>query len=296
MKIREIIKEELSKLFKEEFEVAGTQNEVPMIVKSPKGYHLGMAEAGVNGSMVVRSIESPAFKGSAEVCKFYSNWDKSTATMGENIVSEDGGRGYSVVGDPQKVCGVNEDNLPAGAQFDTNAPYNKSDNTRPGSKSDVIKYSAVWYDTGIALLKDVSGNLYVFDTDSVEMDEYEPYADREETFEGFDEEGDPILEYGDWEMNGEVVENYVNDNLEYITIGKGISAYESGEYNMAMIDDELRQDLMGMAPYIKLESDRKSFLEALGGVNEGIEKIVDKKTMDTPTGSLFIGDVGASGE
>jgi len=296
MKIREIIKEELAKIFKEEFELAGTQNEVPMIIQSPKGYHLGMAEPGVNGNMVVRSIESPAFSDSSQVCKFYSNWDPSTATMEESIVAEDGGRGYSVIGDPKEVCAIQEDNLPAGAKYDTRAPYNQVDNTKVGEKASVIKYNVAWYDSGIALLNDAAGNLYAFNTDSVEMNEYEPYADREETFEGFDEDGDPMLEYGEWEMNGDVVENYVNDNLDSIAIGKGLDAYESEEYSMTMIDDELRQDLMGMAPYIKSESERKSFIDTLGGISEGIEKIVDKKTMDTPTGTLFIMDTGASGE
>lgn len=107
MDIRKIIKEELRKVLNE-LEFAGTQNEVPMIIQSPKGYHLGMAEPGIGGKMVVRSIESPAYADAGQVCKFYSNWDPSRATMEESMVVEDGGRGYAVVGDPSKVCGMNE--------------------------------------------------------------------------------------------------------------------------------------------------------------------------------------------
>ncbi len=107
MNVRKIIKEEIRKIL-EEVEFAGAQNEMPMIIQSPKGYHLGMAEVGVGGKMFTRSIESPAFRNSSEVCKFYSNWDPSRASMEESVVVEDGGRGYTVVGDPEKVCVVNE--------------------------------------------------------------------------------------------------------------------------------------------------------------------------------------------
>ena len=290
MNIREIIKEELAKVFKE-----GLEQEVPRILRGPRGFALGMAGKGVGGTLFPRSIESPFFGTEAEVCKFYSNWNPSNATMQESITSEEG-NDFSIVGDPAQVCALKEDNYPAGAKNDPNAPYNQVDSTKPGEKADVIRYDVTWYDRGIALLKDASGNLYAFNTDSIEMDDYQPYADREETFEGFDEDGDPMLEYGDWELDGEVVENYINDNLDSITIGKGLDDYEGGNSMMTMVDDELRQDLSGIAPYIKSELDRKRFLEALGGISEGIEKIVDKKTMDTPTGTLFIMDVGASGE
>jgi hypothetical protein len=188
------------------------------------------------------------------------------------------------------------ENYPMGAEYDSSAPWNQEDNTKSGERATTIKYSVVWYDRGIALLKDAAGNLYVFDTDGVENSDYEPYADREETFEGFDEDGDPMLEYGDWDLDGDIVENYINDNLGTISIGKGLDAYESGNYMMTMIDDELRQDLMGIAKYIKSERDKASFLNVLGGISEGIEKIVDKKTMDTPTGTLFVMDMGESDE
>jgi hypothetical protein len=82
-------------------------------------------------------------------------------------------------------------------------------------------------------------------------------------------------------------------------IGKGLDDFESAEYDLVALDEELRQDLLSTAKYIKNEKLRNQFIQVVTGqVNEGgiTDKIVNKKTMDTPTGTLFVMNLGTSGE
>jgi hypothetical protein len=81
--------------------------------------------------------------------------------------------------------------------------------------------------------------------------------------------------------------------------GKGLDDFESAEYDLVALDEELRQDLLSTAKYIKNEKLRNQFIQVVTGqVNEGgiTDKIVNKKTMDTPTGTLFVMNLGTSGE
>jgi hypothetical protein len=193
---------------------------------------------------------------------------------------------------------VFSENYPMGAEYHPDAPWNQVDNTREGEKAKQIKYKLIWTDESeFAFLKDAAGNTYVFYIDGIDKDELEPYADREENYLGRDEDGMPDVEYGDWEITGDVIENYVNDNLNSLRVGKGLDDYESAEYELVMLDDELRNDLLTIAPYIKDEKKRAAFLSALSNqVSEGgvTDNIVNKKTMDTPTGTIFKIDLGAS--
>ena len=181
------------------------------------------------------------------------------------------------------------ENYPMGAEHDSNAPWNQADNTRKGETADEISFKVIWYshNAGFVIVKDKKGRLYVFNTEMVDNDDYEPYADREEEVLGQDEDGMAEVELGDWELDGEVIENYINDNLGEVKVGKGLDDFESGNYHAAEIDDEIRQDLMGTVKYISNVAAKQSLLDILGGINEVAEKVVDTPTMDTPTGTLF---------
>jgi len=299
MDIRKIIQEEVQKMlqkktFSEKLDFASTEGETPMIIQGPKGYFLGMASKGAQGNIVTRSIESPMYRNSQDVCKFFSNWDPTRAAMEESVVVEDGGQGYNVIGDPQQVCSISEDNFPAGAQHDDNAPYNEKEKS-PGQKASSNKYGVVWYgeNAGITLVEDDAGNLYGFNTDSIDIGDYAPYASREEELIGF-EDGIPDVEYGEWELDGDIIENYINDNIESISIGNGLDDFDSGA-NMALVDDAFRQDLIGLSKHIT--NNKEEFHNIVTGSIEEekiSDKIVDKKTMDTPTGTLFVMSMGES--
>ena len=186
------------------------------------------------------------------------------------------------------------ENYPAGAQHDPNAPWNQDDsNIRRGDVARDIKYKLMWTDeVEFAFFKDEAGNTYVTYIDSIDRDDLEPYADREETFDGYDEDGFPMVSHGDWEITQDVIDNYINDEAR---VGKGLDAYESGEYNLVMLDDELRQDLLSVSKYMD-EKHKQDFIDIVSGnINEsGVTDLVNQQTMDTPTGTLFMMSMGES--
>lgn len=163
---------------------------------------------------------------------------------------------------------VFSENYPMGAENHPDAPWNQVDKTKEGEKAKEIVYDLTWTDNSeYAFFRDSSGNAYVLYIDSIERSELEPYADREEIYLGRDEDGFPDVEYGEWEITGEVLENYVNDSLGGLKIGRGLDDFYTADYDLVMIDDDLRNYLFEIADYIKDENKRKSFIDALGGTS-----------------------------
>jgi hypothetical protein len=190
---------------------------------------------------------------------------------------------------------LKEDNYPAGAQNDSSAPWNQEDaDVRGGEKADEISFEVIWYgdNAGFAIIKDKKGRLYAFNTEMVDNDDYEVYADREVVDSEEDEDGFAYNEYGEWDLDDEVIENYINDNMGEIKVGKGLDDWGSGDYHAVEIVDEIKQDLMSAAKYVSNIQAKQGLLDILGGINEVAEKIIDTPTMDTPTGTLFTINVG----
>jgi hypothetical protein len=195
---------------------------------------------------------------------------------------------------------VFSENYPAGAQYDSNAPWNQVD---PVAKSQAKEHPfnlLGWHQETAFFEK--GGKYYVFSVESVDRGDYSDYAAREEFFNGYDEDGMPDVDYGDWEMDSDVIDNYVNDNYKHLTYGRGLDDYENG-IQIVEVDKPLLQDLMSTAKYIKNDRERADYENVINTmasaqVNESgvTDNIVNKKTMDTPTGTLFIMDFGASGE
>jgi hypothetical protein len=167
------------------------------------------------------------------------------------------------------------DNLPWGAQYIKDAPYNQEDvPIRKGETPKENKYQAVWYESnsGLAILKDASGKLYVFSTDSVDDVDYEPYADREEIYLGKDEDGMPDTELGDWSLDRDIIQKYVNDNLDSLQTGKGVSAYDDG-ISLVEIDEDLKLELINFATkYIK--RGKEELIDALSNYSSSMNESV----------------------
>jgi len=131
---------------------------------------------------------------------------------------------------------------PAGAENDPNAPWNRKEpkvvrGERPNKKFVEIKYS----NPEIAIFKELSTNeLYVFYYGDIDTKVLEPYAERQ----GFtDPEGD-IEYYDDFDVNDDVLENYVNDNFQKLSKGQGVGDFESGNTDLVIINEELKDELL----------------------------------------------------
>lgn len=141
---------------------------------------------------------------------------------------------------------VNE-NYPAGADTDPNAPWNKKDPTYSNPKTpevSVFKTIAV-YPRELAILADAEGNKYAFYFGHLSNSDFEPYAEREilSAEKGW-EDGEVDYEYSDdWEVDNHVIDGYINDNLESLTKGEGVDAWEDG-IDIVKIDDGLKAELL----------------------------------------------------
>lgn len=161
----------------------------------------------------------------------------------------------------EEVSRVFSENYPLGSENDPNAPWNQVDNVRPGEITKKNTFIVYWmYENQIAFLKGPNGS-YVMNLENIDQDMLEPYADREREYLGKDEDGMPDVEYGDWEITPDVIENYVNDNP--VSVGSGLNDWESGEYELVMLDDELRQDLLGITKFINNEKTKQEFVNAV---------------------------------
>ena len=136
------------------------------------------------------------------------------------------------------------DNLPTGAQFDPNAPWNRQEpkivrGEKPNKKFVEIKYSNL----EIAILRDLSSSeLYVFYYGDIDTKLFEPYAER---YGYTDPEGD--IEYNDdFEIDDDTIENYVNDNFQRLSKGSGVEDFESAKTDLVIIDEDLKDELINL--------------------------------------------------
>ncbi len=183
---------------------------------------------------------------------------------------------------PATDAPIDEDNnYPAGADADSSAPWNQKDPADPKKTAKNPQLEPVAFNRELTIFKDPQGQLFAFYQDSVDKKELYPYASVERHYAGKDEDGEPQYDYDfdNVEIDGDVVANYVNDNLGSLSKGEGLADWESG-VELVKIDDELRQDLLSV--YDK----DKNLFKTLGGVDESegegdrmtrLKAVIDKK-------------------
>lgn len=87
---------------------------------------------------------------------------------------------------------------------------------------------------------------FVFYHESVSKDDYQPYAEVPLTpTGGKDEEGFKDYDVGDFEVDGEVVSRYVNDNLNEFSFGYGLEGWSNSD-NMVLITNKLKDELLNL--------------------------------------------------
>ena len=150
--------------------------------------------------------------------------------------------------------------LPAGVEYDPNAPW-KDKNVSSPIKAKKELFSVMAYNSESAILKGMDG-LYFFFYEHINKDEFIPYAEIESTYVGKDGEGQPEFELSDdWDINGEVISNYVNNNLDELSKGEGVDAWEDA-IDLVKIDEPLKYELL------KMYDKDKSFVKALSSLTE----------------------------
>jgi hypothetical protein len=135
-----------------------------------------------------------------------------------------------------------EEDYPAGAEFDSTAPYNRPEPKRVRGEKPRKRFVGLKYrNPEIAIFSDLnSGEMYVFYYGDIDYSLLEPYADR---YGYTDADGD--LEYDEnFEIDDDILENYVNDNFPNLTKGVGVDDFESGKTDLVLINEELKDELL----------------------------------------------------
>ena len=160
-----------------------------------------------------------------------------------------------------------ESDYPLGANDDPYAPYNEKGLDRQRSVDSNTFELKVMADEYAIFEK--AGQHYVYDIESVTSDAYGPYAEREETPLGRDEDGMMDVEYGEFDIDEQTVSNFLNDNLGELSMGSGLDDFENGA-NFVLIDNELLEELKDLGSYISHPRDKQNWFNFLTsiGVNE----------------------------
>lgn len=206
--------------------------------------------------------------------------------LAKNMIVKNGGR-YElskILGNPQAALQAVEDTLrahvkpqgepeletedaggyPAGAEHDSAAPYNQKepDTTKP-TQPKHLQLTPIAFNREICLFKGPDGAMYVFYHDNVDKNELKDYASLTRHYVGKDEDGQPEYDYDDdFEIDIDVISNYVNDNLQHLSKGEGAEAYERG-VDLVKIDDTLKSELLSL-----YDKDKK-LVSVLNPIDEG---------------------------
>lgn len=119
------------------------------------------------------------------------------------------------------------------------------DNIRKGYEPKESPFT-ILANTGESAIFERDGKLYYFYYDVIDRDDFEEYADRQiisvepDGEGGYDEELDD-----EWEMNDDVISNYLNDNYSKLEIGKGLNDYEEGK-EFLEIDEPLKNEILSI--------------------------------------------------
>jgi hypothetical protein len=123
-------------------------------------------------------------------------------------------------------------------------PANQSDDKiRKGYEPKTSPFN-ILANTGESAIFEKDGKLYYFYYGNMDRSDFEEYADRiiinvEPDGEGgYDEELDD-----EWEMNDDVVSNYLNDNYSRLSTGYGLDDYEEGK-DFIEIDQSLKNEIL----------------------------------------------------
>lgn len=139
------------------------------------------------------------------------------------------------------------ENYPAGAENDSRAPWNQKDSEyAQGIESNKAGLKTIgFYPNEIAILIDNKGRKYVFYFNHLSSSDLEPYVEKEIVHSEKGLTGDIDHEYGDWEVDGLVIQNYVNDNFSILKRGFGKESWENGA-ELVEINNELKKEILSM--------------------------------------------------
>jgi hypothetical protein len=111
------------------------------------------------------------------------------------------------------------------------------------AKHKMFKVIKNWKSSAAVLTNVITKKLYFFYYEDKDPSDFYDYAWLPGYYE-WDEDGKSLTRNTEaFEFDDEVVEEYVNDNTNYLEYGEGLEDYETGEYDFILIDETLREEI-----------------------------------------------------
>lgn len=178
--------------------------------------------------------------------------------------------------EPETPVNEYDGNLPMGADFNPDAPWNQRDTTYSNRINSTNKGFNLLVNTGESAIFEKGGELYYFYYGNMNKNDFKEYANEPIIGAEKDEEGFPNYEYGEWELDDEVISNYLNSNVDDLNVGFGYESYANGAEFVKM-DEPLKSEVMGIF------KNNPDVVKALGNS-------VDEVTEMGGSGGVFGGD------
>jgi len=123
----------------------------------------------------------------------------------------------------------NNYDYPLGADADTNAPWHeKLPEPAKFASKHIVDVLILYPSDNLAILQDKEGAKYIFEFGGISRDDLGQFSSN-----------------GQDEIDEEGVEGYVNEYWGTLSKGKGLNDYQSGNFQIILIDDETKVELIG---------------------------------------------------
>jgi hypothetical protein len=134
--------------------------------------------------------------------------------------------------------------VPDPSDFLHQAPHNQDVRTTTPKKV-TNNLRTIYMNREVAILKNNGGEFFVFYYASIDQKDFMDYAEVQMDYRGNDDDGQPDFDFDteNVEIDGDVINGYVNDNLDQLTKGQGLESFEKGD-DLVKIDSELASELI----------------------------------------------------
>jgi hypothetical protein len=149
---------------------------------------------------------------------------------------------------PEAPVNEYEDNLPMGSDSHPDAPWNQRDTMYGDRINSTNNGFNLLANTGESAIFEKGGELYYFYYGNMNKDDFKEYANQPIIGAEKDEEGFPNYEYGEWEMNDEVISDFLNSNVDNLNVGFGYESYANGA-DFVKMDEPLKSEILSVPSF-----------------------------------------------
>jgi hypothetical protein len=132
-------------------------------------------------------------------------------------------------------------------------PGNQTTRTTTPTQVSESNYNTLYMNNEIAIMKNSGGEFFVFYYSGIDPKDFMEFAEVPMDYIGNDEDGQPDFEYDydSVEIDGNVINGYVNYHFNDLTKGQGLEGFGNGD-DIIKIDSELAAELSRTFPSDKL--------------------------------------------